>query len=243
MGGALLTVVKEVDGEYFSNSYAIGVGDFEADLTEADLTAMIDVGTVGADQTPAVSPKVVNAIVDFEMEIMPAFVNFHSILVGDGRNTEEGPDAVSLFYSKRLSIHGNRYPLGSQSDICPGNIALLVSKVAGGFSTRPGACQYRLVLPKTWVLAQGLGLVDWADDATKVAAQDFIDDALAASGLSTHFAGGANVAGGVVGIAHYQPESDPPAFSDGNLIGLTPIVGLNVIKPMSRQVKRGRKEK
>jgi hypothetical protein len=242
MSCGLVIVRKELNGEEFSNTYGIMLSDDAVPLTEADLTAMVDTGTLGADQTVAVSPKLINAIVDFEMELMFQSVNFINVYVTDGRNTNAGGDPTTIFYSKNLSIHGNR-TLSDETLMVPGNVTLMANRVPGGFSARQGRAYFRGCLVDANVSYKGPKLVGWKDAIERTAILGVFNDALTASGLVNHLAGGSAVAGGTLAIPHYQPESDPPVLTDGNIIGATPIVQFAAVRPVGRQVSRGRKER
>jgi hypothetical protein len=242
MSAGLVIIKKELNGQPFSNTYCVMVGDDSVPLTEADLTAMVDIGTLGADQTVAVSPKIINALVDFEMAMMVEQVQFTNVYVTDGRNMTEGGDPQTIFLSKNLSIHGNNGPVADDI-IAPGNVTLMVARVPGGFSARQGRLFLRGVLTDSEVSYKGPKLVGWTSNEVQGQYITAFNSRLTSTGLINHLAGGSAAAGGVLAIPHYQKESDPATPQDGNLIGATPVASLQVVRPTARQVGRGRREK
>jgi len=242
MSCGLVVVKKNINGEDFANTYGIMLGDDAVPLTEADLAAMVDLPTLGADQTIAVSPKIINAIVDFEIALCYSPVQFMNVYVTDSRNTTQGGDPTTIFLSKNLNVVGNR-AVSAGDALAPGSIALMINRAPGGFSARQGRLLMRGALQRSAVGVGGPKLVGWADSTQSGAYNTAFLNAVNTSGLGTHLVGGSNVAGGVLGIPHYQKASTPPAITDGNLIGMTPVASLAMVRPISRQVAKGRKEK
>ena len=240
MGIGLVIVTKEIDGEEWSNSYAVIVNDEPyAPLAIADFP-VIGVGqTYSADTTNPTNGAyigedyVLAAILGFERSIHYDITQFVRLDVNDGRKETQTFASIPLNFAGLRTLSG-----GASESIAPGTITLLVNKVPYGYSVRSGRSFYRAALLDTWVRFSGRGGVDWADAAQRNTLQGDIDIAFSGSSLDAFAGTGANVATQAIAIPHYfKADTATP----GELESASVIAGFAVQRPTSRQMKRGRR--
>lgn len=246
-----MVVDKSIAGEVWSNTYglALGAPPYNLEPATSDFiawgaaAALDDAGT-GNPGAPYAT--IIQAILNFERRIHDDSVHFERLYITDGKKNFVGDPPAQVpnaFFTATLNFNATGL-IAAAGDVITGLVSLLAAKNPSGFSQRRGRCFYRMCLPESSVRAEASGLIDWQSDAAAAASQAGFQNNLNASGLPTHFAGAANVAGGLFVIPHfsrYSPAVGALPPSGGEWIGGTAIASYVALKPVGRQVKRGRK--
>lgn len=251
--GALVVVDKQVAGEVWSNTYGIGLGagPYSVQPADADMIAFGaggDFSDTATANTASPFADVLHAIVNFERRIHDDEVQFQRIYVTDGKrnfdySTTPPGEVINSYFTASLSFNatGN---VDVEGGVATGLVSLLAAKNPLGFSARRGRCFYRLCLNDSEIAAEASGLIKFASLTMQTQAFARFNTALTASGLANHFAGGSAVAGGLLLIPHFSrfvPAVGTTRAHGGEMIGGTAMVGFVPIRPVGRQVKRGRK--
>lgn len=251
--GALMVVEKQVAGEIWSNTYGLGLGTAPYNL-EPDTAAFVAWGASGPLDGPGLAnanapfATIIQAILNFERRLHDDEVQFVRLYITDGKKNFVGSppaEVPNAFFTATLNFAATGVN-GAANDIMSGLITLLAAKNPASYSTRRGRCFYRMCLNEGTVRAEASGLVDWQGDANRDAWIAAFASHVTDSGLRTHFAGGANLAGGIFLIPHfsrYVPAVGTTPPSGGEWIGGTPISDFVALRPVGRQVRRGRKRK
>lgn len=249
--GALMVVEKSVAGEIWSNTYGLarGTPPYNLEPTDADFIAWgasAPLDDIGTGNGGAPYATIIQAILNFERRLHDDEVHFERLYITDAkRNFVGAPPAEvpNAFFTATLNFFATR-ALGVAGNIESGLISLLAAKNPNTFSHRRGRCFYRLCISEDTVRAEASGLVDWENPGTALVVQGLFQGFVTDSGLNTHMAGEANVAGGLFVIPHFSrfvPAIGATPASGGEWLDGIPIKSFVALKPVGRQVKRGRK--
>ena len=240
MAVGLVTITKEIDGEQWSNVYAVGT---DGSLNET--ISVDDMITIGANQPitdDTTNPAhldylgntfILHALLGFERAVHFQPVSFTNIAVTDGVKGSSVFAVIPLSFSGIRSTSG-----GGVESIMPGNVTLLVNKTPNSFAVKSGRSFYRAVLFDGAVKFGGKWGIDWESDAMKVSFQGTFATAVTDSNLDQYMSGGTSTASQVFAIPHYAVRT---ASNAGDLVSGTAITNLVVQRPVSRQMARGRK--
>lgn len=249
--GALMVVDKSVAGEVWSNTYGLALGAPPYNL-EPDPAAFIawgaagDLSAAGTADVAGGYATIIQSILNFERRIHDDEVHFERLYITDGKKNFVGSPPVEVpnaFFTATLNFNAT-HDAGVTGSIATGLVSLLAAKNPSGFSKRRGRCFYRVCLSASVIRTEATGLIDWHDDASRAAVVAQFTASVTGSGLDTHFAGAANVAGGLFVIPHfsrYVPAVGTNPATGGEWLDGTPIASFVALKPVGRQVRRGRK--
>lgn len=241
MGIAVVTITKSLNGEDWSNSYGLIVNDEDsAPITAEELVSIgvqqpLNISTTNStDPLYAGAESILAALLGYERYLHTGFVNFVSMDIVDGIK------GSPVFASIPLSLTGLWSASGAGIEqMMPGNVALLVNKIPSGVSIRSGRCFYRSLLFDAQVKFSGTAGIDWESAMGKQVLTSHFSNAVIATGLDAYMGtNGAMVATQALGIPSYAPIS---ATNKGDLVRVSLMSDFAVQKPVSRQMKRGRK--
>lgn len=237
----LVVTEKEVNGEIWSNTWGVGfdIGQVGG-LDEASLIALgalipfTDATTNIGNGGYQGSTHLFHAILGFERQLYPTFVNFARIYVSDGRRNSI--TAEPLYLSVPLDFQGLRSV--SQDATIPGGLTLMVNRIPGQLGVRRGRLYLRSVLGDGDVRFAGNRLVDWTNATVRTAAETLVAGAIANSFLDNFFVSEPNPT-----EQQYLciPQFETEGINSGTILDVSPVSGLTVVRPVLRQVQRGRR--
>lgn len=241
MGIGIVTITKSYNSEEWSNNYGVICNDEDAaQLTISDLTT-IGVGQFFGDEetNPASGTEFLGAtyllhsLIAFERTLHCSPIQFVRCDVSDGKKGGEVFASIPLSFAGLVDI--GTMP---EANIAPGNVALLVNKTPMALAVRSGRSFYRGVLTDTSVRFAGRGGVDWTDDTYRTTYRENMDGSIAASEILAYLGAGALIETQALGIPQYAPLD---ATVPGDLVRVNAMSYFAVQKPVSRQMKRGKK--
>lgn len=247
MALALVSIVKEFDGEEWENVYCVGSGDNDdIGFTELDWNGYTGTIPINAAETNPASASagtlsgdsIIHSLIALERLLHFDVVNFKRLFAWDGQ--ENG--VFSTFAAVPLNFAGLvPQPGGGIPDIAPGGISWLVNKTPAVFGSRAGRSYYRLCFGDAAVKPGGRSLLDWTSPTAAAAQAAVLAGAITSSGIDNFFFGATNTASSELMIPRYTARVPGVPGSGGVLVAAAPIAALTSQRPVLRQVKRGRK--
>lgn len=242
MGYGLITITKELDGEQWSNTYGCVIDDdFSQPLTTLNLdaifasTPLTDAVTKPSDPAYLGATHPLAALVGFERLMMYETATFVNLFISDGQKNV----GAGVFQSVPLSFSALRPLDGSPSEVvAPGNVTWMVTRQPIAVSTRTGRLFYRAAIGDFAVKFGGRGGIDWVSSTIEGDYATHLSNSVTTSGIDDYLAGGASQSSFVLCIPQYYPDSDPNA---GDMSGANSMGSFVSARPVSRQVKRGRR--
>lgn len=241
MGIALVTIKTTLNGEEWSNTWGLRVGETgNVPITDEELATIMgyapltdETTSPGADTTPYAGPlSPLAAIIGFHRLVTYEQATVSSLYVSDGRKN----GALSVYATLGLGFPCLR-PNSVPDSIVPLSLIWDVTRNPGLYSTRPGRLQLRAALADSAVKPGTRSGVQWTDSAWPASMATLLATSVANSNIDHYFSGSFEETPSDIGIPHYGNSLLQP----GELIDVVPMISLTSNKPASRQLTRGRR--
>jgi hypothetical protein len=239
MAYGLINIQKTLAGEKWVNTYGVMTdGSALAPISGTDIPninqfPVTDDTTDPNSGTYAGGTSLVHAIIGFEREMHSNAVEFTQVYITDGQ--DNSGNVNNVFQVVDTSFAGLVADI-TAANVAPGSITLQVNRNPVGYSQRRGRIFMRAVMATEDIGIGSNRLVDFATPADRTIVENRLANAIASSLLGNYMAGGSQVTSMALAIPSYNALS-------GALDGAVVIDSLVVRNIVSRQVKRGRKEK
>jgi hypothetical protein len=239
MAYGLINIQKTLAGEDWINTYGLmSDGSALAPITGTDIPninqqPVTDATTDPNSGTYAGGTSLVHAILGFERLMHSKDVEFTQVYITDGQ--DNSGNVNNVFQVVDTSFAGLETSI-TASDVAPGSITLQVNRNPVGYSQRRGRIFLRACMKQTWIGIGSNRLVDFATPSDRTDTESRLATAITSSLLDSFMAGGSQVTSMALAIPSYNALT---GALDGGVI----IESLVVRNIVSRQVKRGRKEK
>jgi hypothetical protein len=239
MAYGLINIQKTLAGEDWINTYGVMTdGSALAPISGTDIPninqfPVTDATTDPNSGTYAGGTSLVHAILGFERLMHSSAVEFSQVYITDGQ--DNSGNVNNVFQVVDTSFAGLEAAINAAA-VAPGSITLQVNRNPVGYSQRRGRIFMRAVMAQGDIGIGNNRLVDFATPQDRTDAENRLDTAITSSLLGNYMAGGSQVTSMALAIPSYNALT-------GALDGAVVIESLVVRNIVSRQVKRGRKEK
>jgi len=248
MTTGILTVTKVSEGQEWANTYGISVGDSTGPLNLADLVAITDTnpaaGFTSANTEPANAAfaggtSIIAAILGFER-----LIHYHTVFITRLNLSDSSTPgtATGPFWSGSVNLQCIKDAAAFVDDdaIAPLNCALLVNRNSGLPSVRPGRLYYRAAMLDATVKPGSKVGITWRNTSDANVYSTFILDSQGNSNLDNYMS---TSIGPLPPIFLSIPHMTPGGGDDAVIVSAAAVSTLNVNKPVSRQLTRGRRRR